>query len=211
MKFKVGDTVRVVRCRTHGNCEHINIIGKIIDIVANSCFPYELENCEEIFREDELELVQEKQFTKADLRDGDIVIYRNGEKRIVNKTANKIVHMEDFRNLSFYLCDFREDLTNTNGREYDIIKIYQAEYKTIFSREEILDKAEKRYLAGVIRPFRDKVKYIVKYDNSLKTEKEYLKIKIMNDADINFPYFEKDFMYKGMKESKKYTLKELGL
>ena len=33
----------------------------------------------------------------------------------------------------------------------------------------------------------------------------------MNDADINFPYFEKDFMYKGMKESKKYTLKELGL
>ncbi len=209
MKFKVGDKVKVVRCRTHGNCKHINTIGKIIDIVANSCFPYELENCEEIFREDELELVQEKQFTKADLRNGDIVIYRNGEKRIVNKTANKIVHMEDFRNLSFYLCDFREDLTNTNGCEYDIIKIYQAEYKTVFSREEILDKAEKRYLAGVIRPFRDKVKDIYK-KQKWSNDREFINI-ILKEDTLDLPYFKKGTMYKGMETGRNYTLKELGL
>ena len=103
MKFKVGDKVRVVRCSRHENCEYNNTIGKIIDIDANIDFPYELEGCDEIFREDELELVQDRQFTKTDLKDGDIVIYRNGGKRIVNKTANKIVYMENFSNLSFNL------------------------------------------------------------------------------------------------------------
>ena len=180
MKFKVGDKVKVVGCSLHENCEYNNTIGKNIDIVA----------------------------TKADLKDGDIVIYRNGEKRIVNKTANKIVHMEDFRNLSFYLCDFREDLTNTNGREYDIIKIYQAEYKTVFSREEILDKAEKRYLAGIIRPFRSKVRSVYKLVSI--RNKEFINIQL-RDENFSLPYFEKGTMYKEMQTGKRYTLEELGL
>lgn len=210
MKFKVGDKVKVVRCRTHGNCKHINTIGKIIDIVANSCFPYELENCEEIFREDELELVQEKRFTKAYLKCRDIVTCKNGTKRMVIKSYL----IDGCGQRTDSLDNYNNKLERNDYDDLDIVKVERpVKYETIFERkEEVLDAAEKRYLAGVIRPFRDKVKYIVKYDNSLiKTEKEYLKIKIMNDADINFPYFEKDFMYKGMKESKKYTLKELGL
>lgn len=208
MKFNIGDKVRVVRCRTHLNCEYNNTIGKIIGIDANICFPYELENCEEIFREDELELVQEKQFTKADLKDGDIVIYRNGGKRIVNKTANKIVHMEDFSHLSFNLCNFREDLTNTNGCEYDIVKIYSAEYKTVFSKEEILDKAEKKYLADVVRPFRSKVRSV--YKTVSIRNKEFINIQL-RDENFPLPYFEKGTMYKEMQTGKRYTLEELGL
>lgn len=202
MKFKVGDRVEVVRCRTHKNCKYINTIGKIIDIVANRCFPYELENCNEIFREDELELVKERQFTKTDLKKGDKCTLKNGDVVFFGHECNY-----RFNNLD-------EQLRHVCNDNASIVKVERpVKYETVFERkEEVLDVAEKRYLSGVIRPFRDKVKYIVKYDNPLiKTEKEYLRIKIMNDADINFPYFEKDFMYKGMKESKEYTLKELGL
>lgn len=209
MKFKVGDKVRVVRCRIHKNCKYNNTIGEIADIDATRISPYELEGCDEFFREDELELVQEKQFTKADLKDGDIVIYRNGRKRIVNKTANKIVYMENFSNLSFNLCDFREDLTNTNGCEYDIVKIYSAEYKTVFSKEEILDEAERKYLADVIRPFRDKVKYIYKRQEWINN-KEFIRISLKEDI-LYLPYFKKGTMYKGMEIDRNYTLEELNL
>ncbi len=209
MKFKVGDKVKVVKCRTHKNCEYNNTTRRIVNIVADRCFPYELEDCEEIFRDDELELVQEKQFTKADLKDRDIVTYRDGNKRMVIKSH--LINGYGQRTSS--LDEYNNKLEENGFDNLDIVKVERpVKYETVFERkEEILDETEKRYLAGVIRPFRDKVKYIVKYDNPLKTEKEYLRIKIMDDAEIDFPDFEKNFMYKGMKESKKYTLKELGL
>ena len=201
MKFKVGDKVKVVKCRTHENCEYNNTIGKIIDIDANIDFPYVLEDCDEIFREDELELVQERQFTKTDLKKGDKCTLKNGAVIFFGQECNY-----RFNNLD-------EQLRYACNDNASIVKVERpTHYKTVFERkEEVLDATEKRYLAGVIRPFRDKVGYIVKYDNPLKAEKEYLRIKIMDDEEINFPDFEKDFMYKGMKESKKYTLKELGL
>lgn len=210
MEFNIGDKVRVVRCRTHLNCKNNNTIGNIIGIVVNRRYPYELEGVDELFREDELELVQEKQFTKADLKDGDIVIYRNGGKRIVNKTANEIVHMEDFSNLSFNLCDFREDLTNINGCEYDIVKIYSAEYKMVFSKEEILDKAEKKYLANVIRPFKNRVEYIYKQQSCANKNQEFIGI-ILEKDELKLPYFTAGTMYKGMEIDRNYKLEELNL
>ena len=78
-------------------------------------------------------------------------------------------------------------------------------------KEEILDETEKRYLASVIRPFRNKIKNIVKYEDIFMKGKEYLQIELKNDDCADFPYFEKGTMYKGMKENKEYTLKELGL
>ena len=75
--------------------------------------------------------------------------------------------------------------------------------------KEILDETEKEYLNNVIKPFREKVTFIQKAGDSLK--KEYIKIGIKNDTNINLPYFETDTMYKGMKKNKEYTLTELGL
>lgn len=72
----------------------------------------------------------------------------------------------------------------------------------------ILDDAEKEYLSAVIRPFKDKVKYIRKR-GALRGE--YIVIGILNDSAIILPYFEKGTMYKGMEANKEYTLKELGL
>ena len=72
----------------------------------------------------------------------------------------------------------------------------------------ILDDEEKEYLNAVIRPFKDKVKYIRKRGTS---RGEYIEIGILNDSAIILPYFEKGTMYKGMEAGKQYTLKELGL
>ena len=71
--------------------------------------------------------------------------------------------------------------------------------------ELILNNAERQYLSAAIKPFRQKVKYISK----VCLKNEILIVIDLGDEDI--PSFEKGTMYKGMKENKKYTLKELGL
>ena len=75
-------------------------------------------------------------------------------------------------------------------------------------KSQILDEEEKRYLEGVIRPFRDKVYYIIKHTNY--SNECYIEIRLGRDS-ICLPYFEENTMYKGMEIDKRYNLKELGL
>ena len=80
---------------------------------------------------------------------------------------------------------------------------------------QILDEVEKRYLKGVIRPFRKRVKYISKEKDFVygpfDVPTEFIHIEL-SDADIaDFPNFKANTMYKGMKLGRKYTLEELGL
>lgn len=198
MKFNIGDKVRVVRCRTHVNCKNNNTIGNIIGIVANRCYPYELEGVDEIFREDELELVQEKRFTKADLKDGDKCTLKNGQVIFVDKTS-----MYGFNNLDKQLRYFNDDVS--------IVKVERpVKYETMFERkEEILDETEKKYLADVIRPFSSKVRFIYKMA-SIYSNKEFINIQL-RDENFTLPYFEKGTMYKEMQTGKRYTLEKLGL
>lgn len=200
MKFKVGDRVKVINCKVRGReCENL---GKIFTIKSTdkngNRFPYELYGTPEFFGDNELELVNK--FTKADLKDGDKCTLKNGQVVFVDKTSKYC-----FENIDEQLKYFNDDVS--------IVKVERpVKYETLFERkEEILDETEKRYLASVIRPFKNQVQYIVKYDNPLRTEKEHLRIKLINDEEMNFPDFKKDSMYKGMKEGKKYTLKKLGL
>ena len=74
---------------------------------------------------------------------------------------------------------------------------------------ELLTPKEKEYLENVIRPFKDKVRYIAKseMDNNL----EYLCIDIKDDYHLCFPNFLRNKYYKNLEIEKKYTLKELGL
>ena len=76
-----------------------------------------------------------------------------------------------------------------------------------FRKKEILDDIEKEYLRAVIRPFRDRVKYIEKCGGY---ERDYIKIGVKGEP-IVFPFFKKNTMYKGMEQNKGYTLEELGL
>lgn len=205
MKFKVGDKVKVVKCNIHSNCENINKISKIIKIENFVMYPYYLEDCVEPFKSEELELVK-KQFTKADLKDGDIVTYRNGSKRTV--IAKKLINSGGY--IAKNIDNYTEELKDTiSGIDLDIVKVERPiQYETMFERkEEILDETEKRYLANIIRPFRGKVETIKKVAGN----KEYISIELKDEASIDFPYFKEDTMYKGMTKDKEYTLKELGL
>lgn len=199
MKFNIGDKVRVVRCRTHLNCKNNNTIGNIIGIVVNRRYPYELEGVDELFREDELELVQEKQFTKTDLKKGDKCTLKNGAVVFFGHECNY-----RFNNLD-------EQLRYACNDNASIVKVERpTHYKTVFERkEEVLDTAEKRYLAGVIRPFRDKVKYIYK-GQVWSNNNEFINI-ILKEDTLDLPYFKKGTMYKGMETGRNYTLEELGL
>jgi hypothetical protein len=80
-------------------------------------------------------------------------------------------------------------------------------------KEEILDEAEKEYLRNVIKPFRNRVKYIKKEEDFVDG-KQFIYIVLIREGgydDIPFPSFKKNAMYRGMEINKEYTLEQLGL
>ena len=105
---------------------------------------------------------------------------------------NKIVN--NYGGIYFvYVRSFREDCWE--------------EYK-----EPILDEAEKEYLGNIVKPYRDRVGFIVKTEAD---GYERIIICVLGLTQYNnyivLPYFYKNTMYKGMEVGKDYTLKELGL
>lgn len=94
---------------------------------------------------------------------------------------------------------------NTYRKESKFISVLS----WFFSEHKILDNTEKRYLRGVIGPFRNEVKSIRK---KIQTGEIYEFILIELSFDILvLPRFEKGTMYKGMVTNKEYTCEELGL
>lgn len=114
-------------------------------------------------------------------------------------------------------------LFNLSGLAKDLLKVdndalYQLMKEINEYNEPILTDSERDYLKAVIKPFKDRVNFIVKLCGSIRDNKiEYLMIYIdslLNYVDtevISFPYFIKGSKYVNMEEDKKYTLKELGL
>ena len=72
---------------------------------------------------------------------------------------------------------------------------------------QILDDVERRYLKGVIRPFREKVTAICKIND---IESDYIVI-CLEFENVCLPDFPTGTMYKGMKKGHDYTIEELGL
>lgn len=79
-------------------------------------------------------------------------------------------------------------------------------------KKTILDQAEKEYLSAIIKPFRDMVTSVIKYESSIY---EYIAIRYRGIEEyigsVRLPSFKKDTMYKGMEIGKAYSLNELGL
>ncbi len=96
---------------------------------------------------------------------------------------------------------FFKELPNDFTGTIDVVNGY-------IGKPQILDEEEKRYLEGVIRPFRNKVAYIKKVGNF--SSDEFITIQLKNEV-IDLPYFKPNTMYKGMELSKVYTIEELGL
>lgn len=206
MKFKVGDKVKVI-AKKHG---HGFNIGEIVKIEEISDRDYKCSSLEK----NELWWMAEDEFTKvkfikSDLKDGDIVTYRNGDKRTV--IAGNLINSNGY--ISKKLNQYTNELKNTViGESLDIIKVERpVKYETVFERkEEILDEVEKRYLTEVIRPFRKRIQFIQK-KKEITEINPYIRIVFENNDKLVFPYITDNSMYKGMEVNKKYTLKELGL
>lgn len=83
---------------------------------------------------------------------------------------------------------------------------------------DILTDKEKQYLRNVIKPFRNRVKYITKeaeingYECIVMDVTNPINVSYYFDTEyIYLPYFYQGTMYNNMKIGKKYTLEELGL
>lgn len=128
---------------------------------------------------------------KYDLRDisYDLEVDRGGYDFVIYYTSMEI---------------YREFFSGSVSTCSIFTKWLEEEYKP-----NILEEKEKEYLAAVIKPFRDRVKYITKYIYSEK--EEYLLIVMYNGERMSFPTFKKETMYKGMKVYEEYTLEDLGL
>lgn len=208
-KFKVGDKVKLVSMKNEDSF-YKKYLGKIFTIKQVGCvavtfkeateenispYLYNLQKVEEKYTYEDLK--KSPVGTKITFEDGN-VFFKDNEYRYINIGGIR---------KNEWLSNLRDNM----GQLGKIIKIEEPTYKTVYEhKEEILDEAEKRYLRGVIRPFRDKVKYIAKYHSTTICE-ECILIYISNNPNIMLPYFKEDSMYKGMESGKEYTLKELGL
>lgn len=213
-KFKIGDKVRIkdktgytygISEETLKKLRKLKNIWTIKSIRAGdkiSFYTLKEERTGLCFFEDMLEKVN---YTYEDLKkspigtkvtfENDVILVKTTEKRLESRL--NVMNIENLKNL-------KDDYYGK------IIKIEEPIYQTVYKcKEEILDEAEKRYLRGVIRPFRARMKYIMKEDINYAT-KEYIRIDLGREM-INLPKFDSGSMYKGMKLNKGYTLEELGL
>lgn len=111
--------------------------------------------------------------------------------------------------LDCYIREIREEENDSCGSKRCVecrkenMQWLLEEYK-----EQILDDVEKRYLRGVIRPFKTMVVFIKKTCNCGGFK--WIEIAVKGNRTIALPGF-KNEMYKGMELEKEYTLEELGL
>ena len=208
MRYKVGDRVKYVKKIIHHNV----VTGGIFTITHidenNQSFQYLAESKKgnkQWFKEEEIQKVE---YTYKDLEKASIgtkLTFEDGEVLVKDD--------KDFFENGGYARNILE-LDNFKSRILGkIIKIEEPEYTTVYeAKGEILDDVEKRYLKGVIKPFRDKIKSIEKFIFS--TGRAKITITVKNDDsywNIGLPPFKKGTMYKNMEEDKEYTLEELGL
>lgn len=143
MKYKVGDKVRIKRDLKQEDDYKFGVVsemeelkGQIVTIVRIDGDAYTLEEDKGAWSwsEDMFEGLVE--FKKSDLRDGDVVTYRDGRRRIVTDNAMCLRGINDVGHLP--TSDFTEDLRKENGNtECDIIRVERpTQYEEVFKRED---------------------------------------------------------------------------
>ena len=127
------------------------------------------------------------------------------------KTGDKVTFL-DYRGIEHILFVKEYDNKTIEYFENNANKVLKVErpvkYKTIYEYKEILDDVEREYLSYVIRPFRNRVKYITKKQCN---GEERIVIFYINGYPTTMPTFKPNTMYKNMELNKEYTLEELGL
>lgn len=216
MKFKVGDRVRVRKDLKYSNFyggarvngEMANNKGKILTIIGIDGGTYSIEGSNWFWTDEMFE--NKVGYTYEDLKKspmGTKIFFESGY--ILTKTKKDYYENEIFYRESGDLKGLKDNCGNRLLGK--IIKIEEPEYKTVYENKiEVLDEVEKRYLKGVIRPFRNNVEVIRKLFSPTKG-KYYIQIRYKDEPPTNLPYFESKEMYKNMKIDRIYTLEELEL
>lgn len=140
---------------------------------------------------------------EKDMKETNLEHYKEELKKIFNENCRepgnilfkikKELNNDESIKTDRYLSSYTDDILDWMAQPYE---------------KSILDEAERKYLSGIIRPFRNKVRYICKKGCG---SNEYIEIDIQDDTDIAFPNFKSGSMYKGMEFKRNYSLKELGL
>lgn len=135
---------------------------------------------------------------------------KNKDKYILNEIVIKTTDTLSGHKVEIFYKDKiiyeRIYLVKTSHKKItDFFNWLEQEYKP-----PILDDVEKAYLSEIIKPFRDRVMHIGKMSHPFSNDKQYLCIELANDF-CTLPNFKEGTMYRGMKNGKRYTLKELGL
>ena len=224
MKFKVGDKVKIksredieykientildiTECAFNSRMgKYTSKVAQIEAITQYGAYKLDIDDGEYNWSDYMLEPYA-VEMRKSDLKDGDYCVFKNGDKAI------KIGNYVGTHNAVVPLREYNNKLEHNFNPRRDIIRIDRpTEYKTIYKNDEILDSTEKKYLAAVIAPFRDKVKNIAKIDKD--NGNQYICICHNGGLyieNIALPYFKSGTMYVGMKSNRVYTLEELGL
>ena len=212
MKFKVGDKVKFVKSTwSHSGRVKVGEIYEINNVDKDSKIPYQTKTNFEWFKEEELALAE---YTYEDLKKSPL-----GTKLIFKDGVELVRESKNWSCGAYFKREIVDliRLKDNYGDLGKILKIEEPTYQTVYEyKPEILDEVEKRYLRGVIRPYKNDVIYITKFIISDSEQDAIAKITIkMRNLDgywyIGLPPFKKDTMYKNMKDDKEYTLEELGL
>ncbi len=121
--FKVGDKVKVIE-KSYGY--KVGDIGTITKIDCQSSIKVVFDYDYFWICDFQLEFIEG--FTKSDLKSGMLVVKRNGNKELI---IGEYLMASDcgFNCLS----SVKEDLTNTNSKEFDIVDVYDINTHTIGS------------------------------------------------------------------------------
>ena len=122
----------------------------------------------------------------------------------------KISHVGD-NDMVIYTTDNSCNPKVITGQKYHQLTIQHN--NQLFAEMSPLDKAERKYLKAIIKPFRDKVTGIIKVCSS-SDDKAYISIRLgtaMFDDRVNLPYFNSNSMYLKMEAGRMYPVEELGL
>lgn len=166
-------------------------------------------------------------FTRKDMKHGVILIDQNRDKWIYVGKPNEggniykpvILHMNKGiikeYSISEFMANFDFYLRATSREHVDMIAvILPGCAKSYMIERPCLDNVELDYLKNIIRPFQNKVDFVILVKNTMLSEqKKNVRIRVhLKDHDfITLPFFKEGEMYKAMEPNVKYTLKDLGI
>lgn len=133
-----------------------------------------------------------KELLRAIPQSTDIKVYLDGiyeEKKLIS-------NYKDYK-------EYEVLIVAPSYNEDDVICIALKKQKS-----NILDDMEKEYLSYVIKPFRNRIKFVKKIKD---LNKYYIYMSLKDDDAMMFPDLPNEKMYKNMVENQPYKLEELGL